>query len=83
MKDKMLIGCLYYVFSFRCFYIAQSYHNGKKLNEAIALYEKVITYVNSSLKIAETSSKTLFKVSNNYFFNDYLSFQTNNNVNCS
>lgn len=48
--------------AFRCFYIAQSYHNGKKLTEAIALYEKVTQYVKSALTLSQSSGKTLFTV---------------------
>eukprot|EP00794_Sanderia_malayensis_P008838 gene8838-9784_t len=48
--------------AFRCFYIAQSYHNGKKLTEAIALYEKVTAYVNEALQLFASSQKSLFVV---------------------
>ena len=48
---------------FRCFYTAQSYHNGMKLKEAIALYDKAISYVNTAVQLAASSQKTLFIVS--------------------
>ncbi|XP_057311707.1 signal recognition particle subunit SRP68-like [Hydractinia symbiolongicarpus] len=34
--------------AFRCFYIAQSYQSSKKWIEAVALYDRVITYVNTA-----------------------------------
>merc|ERR1711881_45767 len=35
--------------AFRCFYIAQSYQQGKKWVEAVALYDRVISYVESAV----------------------------------
>lgn len=35
--------------AFRCFYIAQSYQQGKKWVEAVALYDRVISYVENAV----------------------------------
>lgn len=64
MMSPEFLGLKYYMFSFRCFYISQSYAGAKKWKESIGLYAKVISYAQEALsKYKQLAVGSLHQVS--------------------